>query len=72
MPKIRELAAPVVICTAFEREDLEIEALLGRLDADLRRGGRIRALPDQLARAMPDNLGHAEGFGEEIEGEVAL
>jgi len=72
MPKIRELAAPVVICTVLEREDLEIEALLGQLDADLRRGGRIRALPDGLARAMLDNLSHAGDFDEELEGEVAL
>jgi antitoxin PrlF len=72
MPKVRELAAPVAICTAFERENLEIEAFLGLLDADLRRGGRIRALPDELVRAMIDNLSHAEGFDEEIEGEVAL
>jgi len=72
MPKIRELAAPVVICTAFERENLEIEAVLRLLDGDLRGGGRIRALPGQLVQAMLDNLNQAEGLGEEIEGAVAL
>jgi antitoxin PrlF len=70
--RIRELAAPAVISTALERENLAIGTFLLQLEADLRGSGRVRALPDELARAMLANLGHAEDFDEEIEGEVAL
>jgi antitoxin PrlF len=49
-----------------------IGAFLGLLEEDWHGGGRIRALPDELARAMLANLSHAEDFDEEIESEVAL
>jgi antitoxin PrlF len=55
-----------------EHEDPAIGAFLGLLEADIRKGRNVQALPEELARAMLANVGRAENLDEEIEGEVAL
>lgn len=65
MPRICEHAA-------LAHEDPAIGTFLRRLETDLHWGRNVRALPEELARAMLAKLGHAEDFYEEIEGEVSL
>lgn len=55
-----------------EHEDPAIEAFLGLLEADIRAGRHVQSLPDDLARAMLANAGHAVNLDEDIDGEVAL
>lgn len=55
-----------------EHEDPAIGAFLGLLEADIRAGRHVRSLPDDLARAMLANAGHAVNLDEDIDGEVAL
>lgn len=65
MPRIREYAT-------LHCEDTANGPFLHRLEADLHRVRNVRGLPEELERAMLANLGRAEGFDEDIEGEVAL
>lgn len=69
-----ELREGDVIVTRAEREhaDPAIGAFLGLLEADIREGRSVRALPEELAEAMLANVGKAEDVDEDIEGEVAL
>jgi antitoxin PrlF len=53
-------------------EDPAIGNHLRRLEEDVEAGRNVRALPEDLVRAMLANLGHAGSFDEEIEGDVAL
>jgi antitoxin PrlF len=62
----------VVTRAEAEHEDPAIGAFLGLLEADICAGRSVRALPEELARAMLENVGKAEDLDEEIEGEVAL
>ncbi|WP_425483705.1 type II toxin-antitoxin system PrlF family antitoxin [Azoarcus taiwanensis] len=62
----------VVTRAEFEHEDPAIGAFLGLLEADIRAGRHLQSLPDDLARAMLANAGHAVNLDEEIDGEVAL
>ena len=64
----------VVVTRADEAEhqDPAIAAFLGMLERDVRAGKHIHALPEDLARAMLANAGHAVNIGETIDGEVAL
>jgi antitoxin PrlF len=56
----------------LDHDDKAIGRSLRRLAADLDRGRNVRALPEDLARVMLANLGRAEDFDDEIEGEVSL
>ncbi|MFN3985895.1 MAG: type II toxin-antitoxin system PrlF family antitoxin [Rhodocyclaceae bacterium] len=69
-----ELRGGVVVVTraASEHQDPAIGAFLGLLEADLRAGKHLQSLPEDLARAMLANAGHAVNLDEEIDGEVAL
>lgn len=62
----------VVTRAESEHEDPAIGAFLGLLEADIRAGRHLQSLPDDLARAMLANAGHAVNLDEEIDGEVAL
>lgn len=62
----------VVTRAEAEHEDPAIGAFLGLLEADIRDGRNVRALPEDLAQAMLANVGHANDLDEPIEGEVAL
>jgi len=62
----------VVTRAEAEHEDPVIEAFLRLLEADIRDGRNVRALPEDLAQAMLANAGHANDLDEPIEGEVAL
>lgn len=62
----------VVTRAEAEHEDPAIGAFLALLEADIRGGRNVRALPDELARAMLANVGQAQDLDEEIEGEVEL
>ena len=62
----------VVTRAEFEHEDPAIGAFLGLLEADIRAGRHLQSLPEDLARAMLANAGHAVNLDEEIDGEVAL
>jgi antitoxin PrlF len=62
----------VVTRAEAEHEDPAIGSFLSLLEADIRAGRHIQALPDDLARAMLANVGHVVNFDEEIDGEVAL
>lgn len=64
----------VVVTRAEEAEhdDPAIEAFLGVLERDIRAGKHIQTLPEELAKAMLANPGHAVNLDEAIEGEVAL
>lgn len=55
-----------------EHEDPAIGAFLELLEADIRAGRHIQALPEDLARAMLANAGRAVNLDEDIEGDVAL
>ncbi len=55
-----------------EHEDPVIGAFLGLLEADIRAGRHLQALPDELAQAMLANAGHTLNLDEEIDGDVAL
>ena len=52
--------------------DPAIGAFLGLLEADIRAGRRIRALPVGLARQMLAHAGQAADLDGDIEGDVAL
>lgn len=62
----------VVTRADVDHEDPAIGAFLGLLEADIRAGRHVQSLPDDLARAMLANAGHAVNLNEDIEGEVAL
>lgn len=55
-----------------EHEDPAIGAFLGLLEADIRAGRHVQALPNDLALSMLANAGHAVNLDEDIEGDVAL
>ena len=55
-----------------EHEDPAIGAFLELLEADIRAGLHVQALPEDLARAMLANAGRAVNLDEDIEGDVAL
>lgn len=69
-----ELRGGEVVVTRAEaqHEDPAIGAFLGLLEADIRAGRHLQSLPEDLARAMLANAGHAVNLDEEIDGEVAL
>jgi len=62
----------VVTRAETEHEDPAISAFLGLLEADIRDGKNVRALPEDLAQAMLANIGRAKDQDETIEGEVSL
>ncbi len=62
----------VIVTRADEHEDPAIGAFLGLLEADIRAGRHLQSLPEDLARAMLANVGHAVNLDEDIEGEVAF
>ncbi|MBA4689256.1 MAG: AbrB/MazE/SpoVT family DNA-binding domain-containing protein [Pseudomonas sp.] len=62
----------VVTRAEAEHEDPAIGTFLGLLEADIRSGRNVGALPVELAQAMLANVGHASDLDEDIEGEVAL
>jgi antitoxin PrlF len=62
----------VVTRAEAEHEDPAIGAFLNLLEADIREGRNVRALPKELARAMVANVRHPRDVDEEIEGEVVL
>lgn len=53
-------------------QDPAIGAFLSLLEADIRSGRNITALPEDLAQALLANAGHSVSLDEEIDGEVAL
>lgn len=53
-------------------EDPAISSFLGLLEADIRSGLNITALPEDLAQTLLANAGHTVNPDEEIDGEVAL
>lgn len=65
MPRIRQ-------CGALDDERTQSDIFLHRLDADIRAGRQVRAIPTELARAMLANVGREEGYDMKIEGEVSL
>jgi antitoxin PrlF len=69
-----ELRDGEVVVTRAEgrHEDPAIGAFLGLLEADICEARNVQTLPDELARAMLENVGKAEKLDEEIKGEVAL
>lgn len=62
----------VVTRVDAEHDDPAIGAFLALLEADIRAGRHIQALPDDLARAMLANAARAVDLNADIEGEVAL
>lgn len=62
----------VVTRAEADHEDPAIGAFLGLLEADIRAGRNVQALPQDLAQAMLTNAGHAVNLSEDIDGEVAL
>ena len=62
----------VVTRAVASHEDPAIGTFLGLLEADIRAGRNVQALPENLARAMLANAGHAVDLDEHIEGDVAL
>lgn len=69
-----ELRGGEVIVTRAESEhqDPAIGAFLNLLEADIRNGKHVGALPVELAQAMLASAGHALDLDEDIEGDVAL
>ncbi|MDH0639293.1 MULTISPECIES: type II toxin-antitoxin system PrlF family antitoxin [Pseudomonas] len=66
-------AGEIIVSRAeAEHEDPAIGAFLGLLEADIRAGRHVQALPEDLARAMLANAGRAVSLDEDIEGDVAL
>lgn len=57
---------------ALEDESTPMDILLYRLEADIRAGQQVGAIPTELARAMRANVGRAEDPDSKIEGEVFL
>ncbi|MCQ4319233.1 type II toxin-antitoxin system PrlF family antitoxin [Stutzerimonas stutzeri] len=64
--------AVIVTRADVEHEDPAIGAFLGLLEADIRAGRHVQALPEDLARAMLVNAGRAMNLDDDIEGDVAL
>lgn len=62
----------VISRVSGEHEDLAIQAFLGVLARDIRRGKRVRQLPKALIQAMQTHGGSGVDPDEEIEGDVAL
>lgn len=62
----------VVTRAEAEHEDPAIDAFLGLLEADIRKGENIGTLPEELAQVMLANIGSAKDLDEDIQGEVAL
>lgn len=52
--------------------DPTISTLLNLLEADIRAGRNINALPQELAKTMLANAGRGFGLDEDIKGEVEL
>ena len=69
-----DLRGGEVVVTRAEaaHEDPAIGAFLGLLEGDIRAGRHVQFLPEDLARAMLANAGHAVDLDESIEGQVAL
>lgn len=62
----------VVSRAEAEHEDPAIGAFLDLLEADIRTGQHVHALPDDLAHAMLAATGRAVDLDDPIEGDVAL
>lgn len=62
----------IVTRAEIEHEDPAIGAFLGLLEADIRKGKNLEALPKELAQAMLASKGLADALDEDIESEVAL
>jgi antitoxin PrlF len=69
MPSFRHLAA---LNSTGNYDGPAIGVFLGFLESDIREGRKVRALPEELTRAMLANVGYAEDLGDAINGEVAL
>ena len=69
-----ELRGGEVVVTRAESEhqDPAIGAFLSLLEADIRNGKHVGALPVALAQVMLASAGHALDLDEDIEGDVAL
>jgi antitoxin PrlF len=66
-------AGEIIVSRAdAEHEDPAIVAFLGLLEADIRAGRHVHALPNDLALSLLANAGHAVNLDEDIEGDVAL
>lgn len=53
-------------------EDPVIQAFLALLARDIQSGGNVRGLPDDLARAMLEQLDSTVSLDEDIEGDVVI
>ncbi len=62
----------VVTRAETEHEDPAIGTFLELLEADIRDGKNVGALPEDLAQVMLANVGRTNDLDEPIEGEVAL
>ncbi|WP_416424165.1 type II toxin-antitoxin system PrlF family antitoxin [Pseudomonas sp. App30] len=62
----------VVSRVEADHEDPAIGAFLNVLEADIRSGRNLTALPEDLAQAMLANANHSVNLDEDIDGEVAL
>jgi antitoxin PrlF len=62
----------IVTRAGAEHEDPAIAAFLGLLEADIRDGRNVRAIPEDLARAMLENAKRGSDLDEPIEGDVDL
>ncbi|AJD48973.1 AbrB family transcriptional regulator [Isoalcanivorax pacificus W11-5] len=62
----------IVTRVVTEHEDPAIGAFLALLEADLRAGRHIQALPDDLAKTMLASIDHPVNLDDDIAGEVAL
>lgn len=55
-----------------EEDDPALESFLHLLEADIRKGHHIQALPEDLASAMLASLGQNAELDEDIEGDVDI
>ncbi|WP_449433418.1 type II toxin-antitoxin system PrlF family antitoxin [Pseudomonas putida] len=62
----------VVSRVEADHEDPAIGAFLDLLEADIRSGRNLSALPEDLAQSMLANARHSANLDEDIDGEVAL
>ncbi len=69
---LREDDQVVVTLAEAEHEDPAIGAFLALLAEDIHAGRNIRGLPDELARAMLEQVDHSVSLDEEIVGDVVI
>lgn len=69
---LREDGQVLVTLADAEHEDPAIVAFLALLAEDIRAGRNIGSLPDELARAMAEQVDHNISPDEEIDGDVVI